>query len=295
MDLTKLEAEFQAHLHDPSLWVTTNLQGRDGALDFTDWIEKIAQVRGRDPDFAALHQRALIFKAQLEAINTALFQQFRRAVQQGEWSRQTLREQLNQFTPYLPGPHLQAHIGYDGLDTLVAGLFEFEPPPQATLQLDDEMVHYEPTPARAILDLIDHVGFTAEDIFYDLGAGLGQVAMLVHLLTGVQVKAVEIETVFCTYAQQCAQALGIQGVDFINGDARHVDYADGTIFYLFTPFGGALLQTVLDKLADQARTRPIKVCTYGPCTAHIARQPWLHSLDDSADHEFKVAIFESRG
>ncbi len=125
-----------------------------------------------------------------------------------------MREQLNPFTVYLPGAHHQAHIGYDGLDTLLAGLFEFEPPPQATLQLDAEMVHYEPTPARAILDLIDHVGFTAGDVFYDLGAGLGQVAMLVHLLTGVRVKAVEIEPVFCTYAQQCAQGLGIQEVEF---------------------------------------------------------------------------------
>ncbi len=77
MDLTKLEAEFQAHLDDPSLWVATNLQGRDGALDFTDWIEKIAQVRWRDPDFTALYQRTFAFKAQLEAINMRLFQQFR--------------------------------------------------------------------------------------------------------------------------------------------------------------------------------------------------------------------------
>lgn len=294
MDLTKLEAEFQAHLDDPALWIETNLQGRDSALDFTDWIEKIAQVRKRDPDFVALYQRTLTFKTQLEAINARLFQQFRAAVRQGDWRGQALREQLNHFTTYLPNTHGQPHIGYDGLDTLVAGLFEFEPPPQATRQLDAEMVHYEPTPARAILDLIDHVGFTTEDVFYDLGAGLGQVAMLVQLLTGVQVKGVEIEPIFCTYAQQCAQALGIQTIDFIQRDARDVDYADGTIFYLFTPFGGALLQAVLDKLAAQARTRPIRICTYGPCTRHVARQPWLHSLDSNTENEFKVAIFERR-
>ncbi|MCX6049657.1 MAG: hypothetical protein NT075_31545, partial [Chloroflexi bacterium] len=252
-----------------------------------------AQAR-RDAGVAALYQKALALQARLEQINTQLFARLRTQIQAGAYTRQTLRQQFDHFTPYTPDDRGQAHIGYDGLDILLGGLFEIEPPPQARQSLSAEMVHYEPTPARAILDLVDRLSPGPADVFYDLGSGLGQIAMLVQLLTGSKTKGVEVETGFCTYAQACAQQLGLTNIDFINADARLADYADGTIFYLFTPFKGTLLQTVLDRLAQEAQTRTIKVCTFGPCTPAVARQGWLRSLDGNTDHEFKLAIFESK-
>lgn len=62
---------------------------------------------------------------------------------------------------------------------------------------------------------------------------------------------------------------------------------------MFTPFKGKLLQMVLDKLQREARTRTIKICTYGPCTLQVSSQPWLSTLDSTANYEFKLAIFNS--
>ena len=183
----------------------------------------------------------------------------------GAYTLQELRQQLQLFTTYSPLDQSQAHIGYDGLDSLISGLFELHPPPQATQTLSADMVHYEPTPVRAILDLVDHVNFIPTDLFYDLGSGLGYVAMLVNLLSGIKTTGIELEPVFCTYAQSCARTLGLTAVEFINADARDADYTEGTVFYLFTPFKGALLQAVLAKLENEARTRRIKICTYGVC------------------------------
>jgi hypothetical protein len=293
MELAKLQAEFAALQSDPAMDDETNLQGREKALDYIRFLGEIAELRGSDPVLTALYQQALVWRAHLEPINQKLFARLRTNIQAGEYTREALRQQLNQFTAYRQGNDPQPHLGYEGLDILIGGLFEIDPPPQATQALTAEMVHYEPTPARALLELIDRVNFRPNDIFYDIGSGLGQVTMLVHLLTGIQTKGIEFEPVFCTYAQSCARQLGFSQVEFINVDARMADYAEGDVFYLFTPFKGALLQTVLGKLEHVAQQRSIKVCTYGPCTPHVAKQPWLRPLDASANHEFKVAIFAS--
>jgi hypothetical protein len=105
---------------------------------------------------------------------------------------------------------------------------------------------------------------------------------------------VEFEASFCQRAQHTAQQLGVTGATFLHADARTVDYGDGAIFFMFTPFYGAMLQTVLDQLHHQAQQRPITLCTYGPCTLTVAKQAWLHNPDSSGDHEFKLAIFHSR-
>ncbi len=294
MELATLQAEFTALQSDSSLDDETNLHGREKALDYIRFIDEIAHAHGSDAGIAALHQQTLAVRARLERLNTELFGRLRTKIQTGAYPRQALRQQFDQFTTYTQGDHGQAHIGYDGLDVLISGLFEIEPPPQALQTLSAEMVHYEPTPARAILDLIDHLSLGPADVFYDLGSGLGQVAMSVTLLTGSKTKGIELETSFCTYAQHCAQQLGLANIEFINADARSADYSDGTVFYLFTPFKGTLLQIVLARLAQAARMRTIKVCTFGPCTLVVARQSWLRSLDDNANHEFKLALFESR-
>ncbi|MDQ3249355.1 MAG: hypothetical protein M3Q45_09125 [Chloroflexota bacterium] len=294
MDLSKLQAEFVALQNDRSLFNETNLQGRERALDFIRLIAESVQARNPDPGLVALHQQTHGLQHQLEAVNWQLLRRMRSNIQASTSTRSQLRQQFDHFTDYLPHTHHQTHLGYDGLDILISGLFEVEPPPQATNPPSLEMVHYEPTPARAILDLVDHVHFTADDLFYDLGSGLGQVAMLVNLLTGVRAKGVEIDAASCTYAQRCADQLGLTTIEFIHLDARQVDYSDGTVFYLFTPFRGAILQSVLETLASVAQRQPIKICTYGACTLTVAQQPWLRSMNGNANDEFKLAIFESR-
>ena len=63
------------------------------------------------------------------------------------------------------------------------------------------------------------------------------------------------------------EELGLsQQVRFLNFDACNVDYTDGTVFFMYTPFTGKLLDAVLATLARQARHRPITLCTYGACT-----------------------------
>jgi protein-L-isoaspartate O-methyltransferase len=100
------------------------------------------------------------------------------------------------------------------------------------------MVHLEVTPARAILDMVDHVPFRPDDV---IGSGLGHVALLVAWLTGITVKGIEIDPGYCQKAQQLVAELGVGNVDFVTADARTAVYDEGTIFFMFTPFRGQML------------------------------------------------------
>ena len=70
-------------------------------------------------------------------------------------------------------------------------------------------------------------------------------------------------------------------------------YHDGTIFFMFTPFTGQMLHTVLSRLETEGRKRPITLCTYGTITLAVAQQPWLQCLDGTRLHQFKLAVFKS--
>jgi hypothetical protein len=68
--------------------------------------------------------------------------------------------------------------------------------------------------------------------------------------------------------------------------------SSGTVFYLYTPFRGVILRTVLDRLRAEANTRAIRVCTFGPCTPTIAAESWL-ALDPTESGY--VSVFRSLG
>ena len=295
MDLQELQAELADYLSDDALLADANLLRRAEALDFITFLQDVLRVeRQRTPVVQTLHQQAMQLQAQLTAVNIRLFQQMRTAVQRGTLTSVTLRHYLNQLTDYRPDHPDRVYMSYDGLDVLVDGLFQLKSAPAAILATTVEMVHCEETPARVLLDLVDHAPLTPADVFYDLGSGLGQVVLLVHLLTGVRAKGVEIDPAFSAFAQQQAQSLGLTDVAFINSDARTADYSDGTLFFMFTPFLGQLLQAVLSRLQQEAQQRPIRLCTFGSCSPRVADQPWLRPVTPDARHEYKLVIFESR-
>lgn len=294
VDIQDLQAELADFLHDNTLSTETNLYRRAEALDFLTFLHDVLHMeRRRTLMTQRLQQQAEQIQTQLEAVNARLFHQVRTAIQTGVFTGVALRHYLDQFTDYRPENNDRVYMSYDGLDLLVDGIFRLKTAPAPTLTPAAEMVHCEETPARVLLDLVDHINFTPTDVFYDLGSGLGQVVMLVHLLTGVRAKGVEVEPVFCDFARQQAQELGLTQVEFINADARRAAYRDGTLFFMFTPFRDRLLQTVLDRLQQEAQQRLIRLCTFGSCTPHVAEQRWLRPITPDARHEYKLVIFES--
>jgi SAM-dependent methyltransferase len=235
-----------------------------------------------------LKDRAERLRDRLEEINARLFRKLRAQIKSGSLIGEKLKRELESHSRDGGGSGR-----YDGLDVLVSGLLRLNAPPQETQPREPEMVFYQPTPARIILELVEKMSITPDEVFYDLGSGLGHVCILVNLLTGVRTKGVEFEPAYCDYAHKCARRLNLSRVEFINVDARTADYSDGTIFFMYTPFRGGLLEEVLRKLRRESDKRTIRICAYGPCALDVSNQTWLRRVDQNSNPEHALAIFET--
>ena len=185
---------------------------------------------------------------------------------------------------------MQGAEDYDETDLFLNNLLSSGAIPDETISRDPEMVFFQKTPARIILELIDKAQFTSQDVFFDIGSGLGQANILVGLMTPATSIGIEFEPAFCRYAQEQAAALNLDNVHFINTDARLADYSKGTVFFMYTPFTGGMLQEFLDRVRLQTKGRKIRLFTYGPCTTEVAEQNWLRGESDNLG-TYKLALF----
>jgi SAM-dependent methyltransferase len=154
---------------------------------------------------------------------------------------------------------------------VVLGLDEL---PDDGPQLPRGCVPYLPCSVDALLRVIERADVRESDVFVDIGSGLGRATALVHLLTGASAIGLEIQPELALAARKLASRLFLSRMLCVEGDAATPTgcMATGTVFFLYCPFGGERLQSVLDQLEAIARTRMVRVCCVDlplpPC-------PWL--------------------
>ena len=257
-------------------------------------IDKLLLEKPQQENMMLLKYRAEKVKAALQKIDVKLFQKLRENIGRERHSGKGFKNLISEYFDFnLYYSEHQEEIGYDNLDIFINQLFYLQSMPELTIELEPEMVYYQKTPARIVFELTEKCDFAEEDVFFDLGSGLGQVAILINFLTGIKTKGIEIEPSFCDYARRCAAEFKLSNVSFINDDARNADYSEGTIFFMFTPFKGKILDDVLEILRQQSEQRKIKIITYGHCTAHVASQSWLEFATPNNDEIFKLSVFKS--
>jgi hypothetical protein len=154
---------------------------------------------------------------------------------------------------------------------------------------DPDLIGYVPSGIAAITRIVAEVPITANDILVDVGAGLGKVAMAVHLLSGARTRGIELNPELVKHATSAAGELGLgDRVSFLEADARHADIGDATIVFMYVPFRGAALLAAMRRLEEAARRRPLVVCTLG---LDLGRCQWLSERD--AD-DFWLSIYDTR-
>lgn len=169
--------------------------------------------------------------------------------------------------------------GYDALDELIAEVLAPDTPLAEVGALLPDMVFYQPTPARHLLALLRRLDLRERDVLIDLGSGLGHLPLLAAILSPARCVGVELEPAYVASARRSAEMLALHRVRFVADDARTADLSAGTVFYLYSPFSGAMLADVLAILTRHARTRPLRIATLGPCTRDVAAMPWLRTDD----------------
>ncbi len=287
-------AELRALEGDRTLLEETNFAARSEAIDFLDFhvIDRINGLLVHDEahgGLEALRERAESVKASLEKIDIRLFERVRGEIAAGMRS--------GSFERLIRGlQHNRAAAndqGYDVLDTFVNGLFSDRPLPAETKALMPEMVSFHKTPVRVVFELMRLAGMDSDDVFFDIGSGLGQVVLLVNLLTGVRARGIEYEPAYCAYASAIASRLRLADTEFINADARDGDYSKGTVFFLYTPFEGRMFNDLLRLLFTASRGRAIRIFTYGPCSMPVAAENWLHGVNGIPDDPYALCLFAS--
>ncbi len=281
------------------LYEEKNFNARADVIDFigfqvTEQIEELLQENGQTNALLLLKHRAEKIEHGLGEIDTILFQKLQAGIRTAVHTGTAFKQLVNEYFDF-DSCHKQPQEepAYDNLDAFINHLFSFQPPPSQTKELEPEMVRYQKTPARIVFELAEKSYFKDDDVFFDIGSGLGQVAILVYLLTGVAARGVDFEPAFCRYAVECTNALNLSNVEFINVDARQADFSKGTIFFMYTPFKGTMLQEVLEALRKESLQRKITLVTFGPCTAEVAKQSWLDSAEPKDDDSYKLAYFVS--
>ncbi|MGI6368840.1 MAG: hypothetical protein ACOX2L_10900 [Anaerolineae bacterium] len=263
---------------------------RTVALDELDYIHEVLRSGGLRLRVEARACRELVDR--LDALNRQYCAELLGRLQAGSLTPAELRAELNRHTGYT-GSSTSLHLEHEPVDRLVDGMLGLGESAVEPTFYDRDYVHLEDTPVRVLLDLIDHVPLSAGQCFVDLGSGLGRAAILVHWLTGATVEGIEVQPAYHARAEALAASLGLERVHFVLGDAAQADLSQGDVFYLFTPFKGRILRAVWATLAQQARLRPLTVCTYGAVSLAAAQQPWLRPAEGRGPHEFALAIWRA--
>jgi hypothetical protein len=299
MTISAIRSYLSAVEGDASLRNETSFDQRIEAIDLIgfqviDPIGSLLRNTNHPESLTLLRARAEKLRCELEEIDRTLFHKLRTTIRTKALTGNEFRDLIAEYVDLSSDScHDQEEPGYDNLDVFINGLSLFQAMPEQTKILESDMVGYQKTPARVVFELVERSPFRQEDVFFDLGSGLGQVAILVNLLTGITVKGIEFEPAFCHYAADCAADLSLSNVTFINIDARKADYSKGTIFFMYTPFRGGILEEVLAALRKESLGRKIKIITYGPCTAQVALQSWLEWAAPGDGNLYKPGIFNS--
>ena len=275
---------------DTQLSKPAQLRERLEALDSLDaYLPGVPQgAVGLDQE---LSRHAEAIRKRFERMNADLFEEIRHDIQRGQRPHGLLRW----VSPPLPSEPLHASangMGYDFIDELITGVFRLEEPEDEHISRDPEKLFYQPTPARHIFSLIRLTRPTRNDVFVDLGSGLGHVPMMVSICTTSRSIGIELQAPYVQRAQQCALGLNLDRVTFIHSDAREADLSGGTIFYLYTPFMGSVLSAVLGRLRNEAAARRIRIACHGPCTPVVACEPWLVATTPPDPHA--ITVFSPR-
>lgn len=253
-----------------SLVDLANLAGRADLLDDLDlWLTHLAAPP------ADLFRRAEALRARVERMDATLAADLRTRIRARATTSAALRAELRRYVRDTAEGGRDPDDQYDSLDLLISRTLGLTVTPDPVVDLPPGGVAYQPTPARWLLALVERAGIAAQDTVVDLGAGLGQAAILLSLLSGALAVGVEIEPTYVAVARRSAAMLGLSQVSFRAEDALDTNLSVGTLFYLYTPFVGELLGQMLARLQREATARPIRVCAYGPCVAMLFAERWL--------------------
>lgn len=146
-------------------------------------------------------------------------------------------------------------------------------PPQGQPNDGDFRVHYTPTPYSVCFSMLRRLGLDADDVFVDLGCGLGRAVFAASWLGARRAIGVDIVPELIEAAKENAARSRLVGsdVEFHCLSAEQFSLADATVLMMFHPFGAGTMRSVI-RAAEEGlakRPRPLRVAYYNPIYASV--------------------------
>jgi SAM-dependent methyltransferase len=135
------------------------------------------------------------------------------------------------------------------------------------------LIPYLPSGYDEIIHAFSATHLAASDSLLDIGSGLGKAVMLAELLFGAAGLGLELDPVLHAQASTASRALRLRAT-FACGDARTEPLPRADVVFMYLPFTGAVLETVMARVLAQA---PRHLCAG---VLDRARYPKLRALGE---------------
>ena len=148
----------------------------------------------------------------------------------------------------------------------------------------DWRCHYSPTAYREIFRMLTHAQLGPNDVFVDLGCGLGRAVFAASQLGARRAIGVEIDEELAdgARANQRHSRLKERDIEFECLGAEAFTPTDCTVVFIYNAFGAGTLQAAVDHLtADVARNpRDVRIVYFNPTfDTVLERSPALTRFD----------------
>jgi SAM-dependent methyltransferase len=164
---------------------------------------------------------------------------------------------------------------------------------------------YEPIKYAAIRRIEREVPMGKDDVFVDIGCGKGRIVCMVARRQLKSCLGIEFMPELAAASRR--NAITVRGrrtpIEIREADAATIDYAGGTVFFLYNSFGATMMRRVLEAIQTSivAQPRAIRIIYANPMEEHVFQQmPWLRCVKTfrvsyQVRWSYRVTVWENVG
>jgi precorrin-6B methylase 2 len=120
-----------------------------------------------------------------------------------------------------------------------------------------DALNYQATRSGHLQPMVEYLGLRKDDVFVDFGCGKGRIVCFVAMHDIRKVVGVELRSELADFARRRTRTIKtVAPVEIYHQDAAGFYSADGTIFYLFNPFGEETVKRVLHNIRRSVDATP---------------------------------------
>ena len=160
--------------------------------------------------------------------------------------------------------------------------------------------HYAAMSYRSIFATLAALRLGRDDVFVDIGCGKGRVLCCAARTPMRKVVGVDLSAELCEDARcNAARARGLKTpIEVHCALADDFDYSEGTVFFLFSPFGAETMRRVLAKIHADRGSGDVRIAYANPAYPEpFAEQAWLERYEFwdrlERNDEHSVAFYRS--